>query len=58
MATVDLKELNKRIEQRLIKVQKHPDAELYIYNYTPIAQFGRQWDEYTLMCRDYSVREG
>jgi hypothetical protein len=48
---IDLTELNKRVEQKLISVQKHPEADLYIYNYTPITQFKRHWDEYTLMSR-------
>lgn len=48
---VDLTELQKRVDQKLISKQQHPAADLYIYNYTPIAQFSRAWDEYTLMAR-------
>lgn len=51
MAKVNLDEIKKRIDAGLITERKHPYADLYIYNYTPICQFGRNWDEYTLMCR-------
>jgi putative RNA ligase len=48
---VNLDELTARVERRLISLQKHPTEELYIYNYTPLVQFSRSWDEYILMCR-------
>lgn len=51
MSKVDLKELNARVEQKLINVQKHPSVDLWIYNYTPVAQFKKRWDNYTLMAR-------
>lgn len=51
MAKINLLELKKRVADRLINEQKHPEADLYIYNYTPIAQFKRKWDEYTLQAR-------
>lgn len=34
-----------------ICVQKHPTAELYIYNYTQATQYESMWNEATLMCR-------
>lgn len=49
-----------KIDQELLKemrakgyicVQKHPVAELYIYNYTQLAQYERMWNDATLMCR-------
>lgn len=43
--------LNQLIEDKLIKVQKHPQADLFIYNYTAKAQFERVWNEWTLACR-------
>lgn len=43
--------LDKYITNKLISVQKHPDTELYIYNYTQRVQFERLWDEVTLNCR-------
>lgn len=48
---LDKAKLQQYIDKKLIKVQKHPDAELYIYNYTPECQFTRSWDEITMMCR-------
>jgi RNA ligase len=51
MAKVNLDEIRKRIDAGLITERKHPTADLWIYNYTPQCQFGRNWDEYTLMCR-------
>lgn len=46
-----LNPIKERIAAGLITERKHATADLYIYNYTPQCQFGRNWDEYTLMCR-------
>lgn len=43
--------LNKMVEEGLLRVQKHPNASLYIYNYTQKVQFERLWNEVTLACR-------
>jgi hypothetical protein len=43
--------LNEMIAEGLIQVQKHPVADLYIYNYTQRVQFDRLWNEVTLACR-------
>ena len=43
--------LNRLINNNLITVNKHPDLDLYILNYSPKAQFQKIWDEYTLACR-------
>ena len=43
--------LNQLIDEKYIKVQKHSEAELYIYNYTAKAQYERVWNEWTLACR-------
>lgn len=48
---MDLQLLQQMIAQDYIKVNKHPNAELYIYNYTQYAQFERVWNEVTLACR-------
>jgi len=37
--------------ERLITVQKHPGAPLFIYNYTNKAQYDKVWNEITLQCR-------
>lgn len=48
---IDTIELDKWVSSRYITRQKHPTEDLYIYNYTPKAQFEKVWNEYTLMCR-------
>lgn len=48
MNTQDLKQL---IADDYINVQKHPTADLYIYNYSPKAQYDRLWNDWTLACR-------
>lgn len=44
-------ELQQLIADRYISVQKHPTADLFIYNYTPKTQYERLWNEWTLSCR-------
>ena len=41
----------KLIDEKYIYVRKHPDAELYIYNYSPKTQYDRKWNEITMICR-------
>lgn len=48
---LDLVAVNKLMEEGYIAVQKHPDAELYIYNYTHKCQFDKVWNEHTMLCR-------
>jgi RNA ligase len=43
--------LEELIEQGYIERHKHPTADLFIYNYTPLAQFERKWEYSTLACR-------
>lgn len=43
--------LQKFIDDKLINVQKHPSANLFIYNYTPAVQYERLWNEITLQAR-------
>jgi RNA ligase len=43
--------LSQLVEQKYISVQKHPTANLFIYNYTQLAQYESFWNEYTLICR-------
>ena len=49
--TIDMDELNRRIENGLIIVRKHPFLNLFIYNYTHKTQYGGLWDRYTERCR-------
>ena len=48
---LDLEAVGKLVDDGYISVQKHPDAELYIYNYTHKAQFDKVWNEHTMLCR-------
>ena len=43
--------LLKMIEDKLVSVQKHPSADLFIYNYTPKVQYDRIWNEITMQTR-------
>ena len=43
--------LNQMINEGYIKINKHPEADLYIYNYSQNAQFDKVWNEVTLTCR-------
>jgi len=43
--------LKEMLAQEYVMVQKHPNADLYIYNYTRKAQFERLWNEITLLTR-------
>lgn len=47
--TID--ELKKAVADKLVTERKHPTADLYIYNYTPLVQYSRAWNEITLNCR-------
>lgn len=48
---MDNKLLKKRVEERLVSVQKHSKADLFIYNYTAKVQYDKLWDEITLQTR-------
>lgn len=43
--------LEELIADKYINVQKHPNADLYIYNYSASAQYERNWNEVTMACR-------
>lgn len=44
-------ELYNYIDDEFIAVQKHPTADLYLYNYTPKCQIEKAWDAVTCKCR-------
>ena len=48
---MNIQDLKQLIADDYINVQKHPIADLYIYNYSPKAQYDRLWNEWTLACR-------
>jgi RNA ligase len=43
--------LLKMLDEKLVTVQKHPDADLFIYNYAARVQYDRLWNEVTLSTR-------
>jgi len=43
--------LAQMIDEKIVAVQKHDTADLFIYNYTALAQYGNIWNEVTLQCR-------
>jgi RNA ligase len=48
---MDKELLKKMIAERLVSVQKHPEADLFIYNYTAKVQYDKLWNEITLAAR-------
>jgi len=43
--------LKEMLDEKFLSVQKHPQTDLWIYNYTPKAQYERLWNEITLQAR-------
>lgn len=43
--------LRQMVNEKLVSVQKHPEADLFIYNYTPKVQYEKLWNEITLQTR-------
>lgn len=43
--------IKESVKQKHISVQKHADADLFIYNYSPVCQYDKIWNEVTLVCR-------
>lgn len=48
---IDLDLLQRMIAEKMVKVEKHPDYDLYIYNYTPKCVFSHCWNDVTMQCR-------
>lgn len=48
---INFENLDRMIAEKYISVQKHPEFDLYIYNYTHRCQFDRVWNNETLQCR-------
>lgn len=47
--------LDKALADKMVKVEKHPTLDLYIYNYTANTQFAWEWNDVTLNCRGLIV---
>lgn len=48
---MNIQQLYQLIESGFVQRNKHPNHELYIYNYTAKAQYERVWNEITIACR-------
>jgi RNA ligase len=51
VATWSIETIRELVQQRYISEQKHPLAELYIYNYTPKTVYSNHWTAETRACR-------
>jgi hypothetical protein len=49
--SIDKSRLDALVEERLVKRDKHPDADLYIYNYADRVQYDRLWTDELMQCR-------
>lgn len=49
--------LHQMLEQGYLRTQKHPNHNLWIYNYTATAQYEGIWNEVTLQCRGLILNE-
>lgn len=47
----------KYIEDKLVDEKAHPELPLLLYNYTPICQFSKAWDEITMQCRGLIIHK-
>lgn len=55
---LDLSLLKKHLADGVVRAQTHPNyPELYILNYTEVAQYDRIWDCVTNVCRGLIVRK-
>ena len=55
MAKVDLKKLEELVSQGYLTAQKHPEADLWVFNYTAKTQYERFWTPDTIMSRGLVV---
>lgn len=47
----------KYIDEKLVDEKTHPTLPLLLYNYTPVCQYSRAWDETTMQCRGLIVHK-
>lgn len=47
----DIKLLKEMMDDGFVVKQNHPEADIFIYNYTAKAQYDKLWNEVTLNCR-------
>lgn len=46
-----LDNIKKYVKEGYIYEKKHPELDLWIYNYSPKCQYKQKWDDVTMMCR-------
>lgn len=51
MSNIDTKLFDEYVEKKLITRREHPSKNMLIWNYTPVTQFSKAWDEVTLQAR-------
>lgn len=51
----DTKKLDSYIRDGYISARRHPHLPLTVYNYTPLTQWEKKWDEVTIHCRGLIV---
>lgn len=51
MKLFDPEKLHRHVDEGLISETKHPELDLWIYNYTPTCVYAHAWNEVTLLCR-------
>lgn len=51
MSIVDICQLDAYKNTKLLRCQKHPSRDLFIWNYTDLAQSKQQWDDITTLAR-------
>lgn len=49
--------LEEMVSSGYVRMKKHPERPLYIYNYTAKAQFEYMWNEVTMLCRGLILDE-
>jgi RNA ligase len=54
----DLEKLDALVAEKWLRCQRHPDADLWIYNYTERCQYENYWTPETLACRGLILGEG
>jgi hypothetical protein len=52
---LDFTALRRQIDAGFISERKHPTADLFIYNYTPVAAWAREWTREQRVCRGLIV---
>jgi tRNA splicing ligase len=48
---LNAEEILKLVDEGYLIMNKHPEEDLFILNYSKTAQYEQYWNEYTLMCR-------